>query len=188
MGKFFDELKTMGVLDDTLVIVTNDHGEELGDHQKFGHGHSLYEELLRAPLLFHFPPLIRPSVLKNEVAENVDVAPTIVDMLGLKPMAKADGMSLVPLLKGEPVQRPYYAMSEFMDSRRAIRVGSWKMIWAAGLTVNVFHSEVDREETDDLAKTALVARRMLEVHAGEAQAAFDKKQRMQDVSATLANR
>ena len=84
-------------------------------------------------------------------------------------------------MKGEPVQRPYYAMSEFMESRRAIRVGSWKMIWA-GSTVNVFHSEKDRAETKDLAKTALIARRMLEVHAGEAQAAYDKKQRMQDIT------
>ena len=182
MGKFFDELQGMGVLDDTLVIITNDHGEELGDHGKFGHGHSMYEELLRAPLVLHFPPLIRPSVLTGEVAENVDIAPTIVDVLGLKPMAKADGMSLVPLMKGEPVQRPYYALSEFIESRRSIRVGSWKMIWAPGLTVNVFHSEKDRGEMDDLAKTALVARRMLEVHAGEAQAAFDKKQRMQDIA------
>lgn len=182
MGKFFEELKTMGVLDDTIVVITNDHGEELGEHGKFGHGHSLYEELLRAPIVIHFPPLISPTVLKNEVAENVDLAPTIVDALGLKPLAGADGMSLLPLMKGEPTQRPYYAMSEFMDSRRAIRVGSWKMIWAPGLTVNVYHSEKDRAETDDLAKSALVARRMLEVHAGEAQAAFDKKQRMQDVA------
>jgi arylsulfatase A-like enzyme len=182
MGKFFDELKTMGVLDDTIIIITNDHGEELGEHNKFGHGHSLYEELLRAPMVIHYPALIKPTVLTDEVAENVDLAPTIVDVLGLKPMAKADGMSLLPLMKGEPVQRPYYAMSEFMESRRAIRVGSWKMIWAAGTTVNVFHSAKDRYETDDVAKTALVARRLLEVHAGEAQAAFDKKQRMQDIA------
>jgi arylsulfatase A-like enzyme len=182
MGKFFNELQTMGVLDDTLVIITNDHGEELGEHGKFGHGHSLYEELLRAPFVIHYPPLIKPTVLKNEVAENVDIAPTIVDMLGLQPMKQADGMSLVPLMKGEPVQRPYYALSEFMDTKRTIRVGSWKLIWSGGIDVDVYHSEVDRSEKEDLAKTALVARRMLEVHAGEAQAAFDKKQRMQDIT------
>lgn len=181
MGKFLAELEGMGVLNDTMVIVTNDHGEELGEHKKFGHGHSLYEELLRAPMIMHYPPLIDAGALRNEVAENVDIAPTIVDVLGLKPMAKADGLSLLPLMKGEPVQRPFYAMSEFMESRRAIRVGSWKMIWA-GSTVNVFHSEKDRAETKDLAKTALIARRMLEVHAGEAQAAYDKKQRMQDIT------
>ena len=182
MGKFFAELESMQVLDDTLVIVTNDHGEELGDHKKFGHGHSLYEELLRAPLIIHYPPLIEAGVLRNEVAENVDVAPTIVDVLGAKPMVKADGLSLLPLLKGEPVQRPFYAMSEFMEARRAIRVGSWKMIWAAGTPVSVFHSAKDRGEKKDLAKKALIARRMLEVHAGEAQAAYDKKQRMQDIT------
>ncbi len=181
MGKFLAELEGMGVLNDTMVIVTNDHGEELGEHKKFGHGHSLYEELLRAPLIMHYPPLIEAGKFTGEVAENVDISPTIVDVLGLKPMEKADGLSLLPLMKGEPVQRPFYAMSEFMDSRRAIRVGGWKMIWA-GSTVNVFHSENDRAETEDLAKKALIARRMLEVHAGEAQAAFDKKQRMQDIT------
>ncbi len=182
MGKFFEELKGMGVLDDTLVIITNDHGEELGDHKKFGHGHTLYEELLRAPLIMHFPPLISPTVLTNEVAENVDVSPTIVDMLGVKPMKKADGLSLKPLLSGEPVQRPYYAMSEFMESKRAIRVGGWKMIWSGGITVELYHSDVDRGEKKNLAKKSLIARRLLEVHAGEAQAAYDKKQRMQDIS------
>lgn len=182
MGKFFTELETMGVLDDTLIIVTNDHGEELGDHKKFGHGHSLYEELLRAPLIIHYPPAIRPTVLTNEVAENVDISPTIVDMLGIKPMAKADGLSLKPLMMGEPVQHPYYAMSEFMEAKRAIRVGSWKMIWSGGRGVEVYHSSVDRSEKKDLAKKALIARRLLEVHAGEAQAAYDKKQRMQDIT------
>jgi choline-sulfatase len=181
MGKFLAELEGMGVLNDTMVIVTNDHGEELGEHKKFGHGHSLYEELLRAPMIMHFPPLIDAGKFTNEVAENVDISPTIVDVLGLKPMEKADGLSLLPLMKGEPVQRPFYAMSEFMEARRAIRVGGWKMIWA-GATVNVFHSEEDRAETKDLAKKALIARRMLEVHAGEAQAAYDKKQRMQDIT------
>lgn len=182
MGKFMEEIKALGVPDNTMIIVTNDHGEELGDHGKYGHGHSMYEELLRAPLLIHYPTAIKPSVLSHEVVENVDIAPTIVDVLGLKPMEKADGLSLVPLMRGEAVQRPYYAMSEFMENRRAIRVGDWKMIWAAGTTVNVYHSEEDRGEKNDLAKTATIARRMLEVHAGEAQATFDKKQRMQDIS------
>ncbi|MCP4447977.1 MAG: sulfatase [Myxococcales bacterium] len=182
MGKFFAELEGMGVMNDTMIIITNDHGEELGEHGKFGHGHSLYEELLRAPMVIHYPSLIDAGVLSNEVTENVDIAPTVVDALGLSPMKSADGLSLLPLMKGEPVQRPYYAMSEFMESRRAIRVGGWKMIWAGGTTVNVFHSEQDRAETKDLAKKALIARRLLEVHAGEAQAAYDKKQRMQDIT------
>jgi arylsulfatase A-like enzyme len=172
----------MGVTKDTAIIVTNDHGEELGDHGKYGHGHSLYEELLRAPLVVHFPPTVSPAVLENEVAENVDIAPTIVDWLGVKPMAKADGLSLLPLMRGEPVQRPYYAMSEFMETKRAIRVGAWKMIWSGAPGANVYHSWEDRAEKNDLGDKAIIARRMLEVHAGEAQAAFDKKQRLQDIT------
>jgi arylsulfatase A-like enzyme len=117
----------------------------------------------------------------EEVAENVDISPTIVDFLGLKPLEKADGLSLLPLMKGEPVQQPYYSMTEFLETWRSVRVGTHKMIFTNYAT-KVFNIDKDRKEQEDIAKTANIARRLLEVHSGEAQAAFDKKQRMQDIT------
>ena len=181
MGRFLAELETMGALDDTVLIVTNDHGEELGEHGRYGHGHSLYEELLRAPMLVHYPPMF-PAQVRPEVVENVDVAPTIVDLLGLKPMQKADGTSLLPLIAGEAVQRPYYALSEFLSGKRAIRVGDYKMHYSAGPNVSIYQVTKDRTEAEDIANGNLIARRLLEVHRGEALAALDKRQRLQDIS------
>ena len=182
MGKFFEQLEAMGAMDDTLIIITNDHGEELQDHGKFGHGHSLYEELLRAPLLMYFPGLFPAGGRIQEVVENVDVTPTIVDALGLEPMTNADGQSLLPLVQNKPVQRPYYAMSEFLDNRRAVRVGNWKLMRSSSSWLHLFDVVNDPDEQQDRAEDSPIARRMCEVHLGEALATPDKSKRQQDIT------
>ncbi|GAB4566450.1 MAG: hypothetical protein Tsb0020_18170 [Haliangiales bacterium] len=182
MGKFIDQLKTMGALDDTLLVITNDHGEELQDHGKFGHGHTLFDELLRAPLLMRFPGLFPAAGRVGEAVENVDVAPTIIDALGLEPMASADGSSLLPLVQGKPVQRPYYAVSEFLDGRRAVRVGDWKLMRSSSTWANLYNVSKDFDEDENLIDTAQIARRMCEVHLGEGLATPDKSKRQQDIT------
>lgn len=181
MGKFLAELDKLGLMEDTLFIVTNDHGEELGGHGKYGHGHTLFDELIRAPMLIHYPKLF-PAQRRTEVVENVDLAPTILDVLGQKPLEKADGRSLLPLVQGEPVQRPYYAISEFLEGRRAARVGNYKMVDAAGNSTWLYDVIADPGETKDLAATMPIARRMVEVYMGEGLAAPDKSQRLEDIA------
>ena len=181
MGRFIEELKTTGVFDDTVLVITNDHGEELGDHGKFGHGHSLFEELLRAPLLFHFPKVFAAKEV-SEVVENVDLMQTVLDVLGQKPMAAADGASLLPLLRGEAVQRPYYSLSEFLDSRRASRVGNYKLIVSVGNYEALYDVVADRGEENDLSKSHPIALRMVEVSMGEGLANPNKAQRLDDIS------
>lgn len=182
MGKFFEQLETMGAMEDTLIVITNDHGEELGDHGKFGHGHSLFEELLRAPLLMHFPGLFPAGGRVQEVVENVDVTPTIIDALGLEPMANADGQSLLPLVQGKPVQRPSYAVSEFLDNRRSVRVGNWKLMRSSSTWLHLFDVVSDPDEQQDRSEDSPIARRMCEVHMGEALATPDKSKRQQDIT------
>ncbi len=182
LGTFLAELKTRGLLDDTVVVVTNDHGEELGDHGRYGHGHSLYEELIHAPMVWRFPKVFPPGKRVAEVAENVDLAPTVVDVLGLEPMKKADGLSMVPLMTGKDVQRPLYSVTEFLDGNRALRVGNYKLIRSAGNRVELYDLADDRGETKDLSSSHPVARRMTEVYLGEGLAAPDKRQRLQDIA------
>jgi arylsulfatase A-like enzyme len=190
MGYFMEELEKLKVLDDTVFVVTNDHGEELHEHGRLGHGHSLYDELLRAPLLFHFPPVF-PSKEVTEVVENLDVVPTLTEVLGVKPLAQAEGHSLLPLVADEPGPRPNYAISEFLDTQRAVHVGRWKFIRTPGNRVNLFDIAADRTEMHDfLASTSTdkkpIARRMCEVHLGEGLASPDKRQRRQNM--TVARR
>ena len=69
MGAFFDALDEAGRLEDTLIVITNDHGEELGDHGAFGHGHTLYEDLIRAPLVMRFPARLPAGLRVPEVSK-----------------------------------------------------------------------------------------------------------------------
>jgi choline-sulfatase len=182
MGKFFTELKTLGLLDDTMIVITNDHGEEINDHGKFGHGHTLYDELLRSPLLMYFPGLFPAGGRIDEIVESVDITPTIIDALGLEPLAQADGTSLLPLIQGKPVQRPTYALSEFLDNRRSVRVGNWKFMRSTSTWAQLYDVIADPGEQANRLDDAQIARRMCEVHLGEGLATPDKSKRQQDIT------
>ena len=178
MGRFIAELEKAGMLKDTAIVVTNDHGEELLEHGRIGHGHSLYDELLRAPMLVHHPPMFSAGKEITDVVENVDLAATITDIAGVKPMAQGEGKSLVPLAQGREIHRPTYAVSEFLSDQRAARVGRWKFIRTAGNRAHLFDVVADRTEKNDVLKKKPIARRLVELHLGEGLAipAKDKRQ------------
>ncbi|MFN7965412.1 MAG: sulfatase [Acidobacteriota bacterium] len=96
-----DSLKVLfSVLDRwDLVFLFSDHGEEFWDHDSFGHGHTLYEELLRVPLIVRAPGLA-PRRISAPVSL-LDLTPTLLDLLSI-PVKGLDGQSLVPLLRGDP--------------------------------------------------------------------------------------
>lgn len=98
---FFSALTERGRLDDAVVVVTADHGEELWDHGMFGHHHSLHAEVLRVPLLVRLPgQSARRDV--REAVSLLDVAPTLLELLGLDVPAHFEGRSLAPCLEGAP--------------------------------------------------------------------------------------
>jgi len=100
VGAVLARLKEKGIIDKTLIVVAGDHGEGLGDKVETGHGIFLYEETLRVPLIFHnlkaFP---RPWVVESAV-RLVDVAPTILETIGLKSEATGmQGQTLTPWIR-----------------------------------------------------------------------------------------
>jgi arylsulfatase A-like enzyme len=104
IGRLFTILRDAGVLDQTIVIFTADHGEELWDHNAFEHGHTLYDELLRVPLIV-WGPGIRPGRIDAPVSL-VDLAPTVLGALAAPPIAESPGLSLWPLLSTGAPQPP----------------------------------------------------------------------------------
>lgn len=76
------ELAARGLLDDTLVVVTGDHGEQFGQHGKAGHGYSLYEEEVRVPLIFSNPRMFPHGEKIDSIARQIDIAPTVLHLLG----------------------------------------------------------------------------------------------------------
>ena len=100
LRRVFARLRSRGLLDGAIVVVTADHGEEFGEHGGFQHGRTLYQESVRVPLIMLGPGLPAGRVVERPVSL-IDVAPTILDLLGLPPEPRFEGRSLLPMLRGE---------------------------------------------------------------------------------------
>jgi len=108
IGGLQDGLRALGLYDETLLLLTGDHGEELGDHGGAYHGATLYEEVLRVPLLLAGPGVAAGRTLTWPVS-HTDVATTLADLLGLRCAALrrgAEGGSLAPWLGDRPLPPP----------------------------------------------------------------------------------
>ncbi len=96
------QLKTQGLYDRTLIVFLSDHGEEFFDHGAWGHGQSLYDELLRVPLVVKLPGSEHRGTAPETIVSLVDVMPTLMDVLGWDSSGRAwDGRSLVPVIEGK---------------------------------------------------------------------------------------
>jgi choline-sulfatase len=96
LGPLLQPILDAGMRTDTMVILTADHGESLGDHGEATHGIFAYEATLRVPLVFYYPPLLTPGVVDVEVT-HVDIVPTILETLGMPPVEGLRGRSLAHL-------------------------------------------------------------------------------------------
>jgi len=83
LGRIVDALDGAGLAEDTLVVVTSDHGELLGEHDLWGHVHSLYDELLRVPLVMRFPGRIPAGSVNGASVEGIDLVPTLLSAAGV---------------------------------------------------------------------------------------------------------
>jgi len=102
VGRLLDALKQMNVYDDSLIILTADHGEEFWEHGSFEHGHTLYNELLRVPLIIKLP-LSSSKGRINNMVQTHSVMPTVLDICGITyDREHLSAASLAPLWKGRP--------------------------------------------------------------------------------------
>lgn len=126
IGRLFDELERRGVLDETLVILTSDHGEELGEHGLVGHGRSLYDQETRVPLLLFLPRGARGGEAVAEAVSLRDLPATVLDVLGLDPSASDyPGTSLASLpAKEAPVLTEVRIKDEI--SKNPTRPPAWR--------------------------------------------------------------
>ena len=111
IGGFLSWLKEAGLYDRSLIVLTSDHGEEFGEHGGWFHGHSLYRELHHVPLYIKFPGGRHAGRRLRDTVSVVDVLPTVLDQLGIEVPAGIDGVSLLPLLRGEPARPRVVACS-----------------------------------------------------------------------------
>ena len=119
-----DALDERGMLENTVIALSSDHGEGLGDHHADGHGMGVFDEQSRVPLLIYDPRLkAEPTRLHRELVGNCDLSPTLSALLGLPQHLGDEGRSLLPLMmrRGEELNWPYsYLLSNGNASERGL--------------------------------------------------------------------
>lgn len=147
LGEIFQEIKRLGLWDESMILITSDHGEVMnekhaislftGTNTLFGHGQSLYQEDIHVPLLIKYPVqsknhLLRGSSL-DSLTRSIDIYPTIIDEIGMKSgiseeskESSIDGISLNRILdKQENTSREYYGETR---ATQAVQINDWKLM------------------------------------------------------------
>ncbi|HEY5657734.1 MAG TPA: sulfatase [Myxococcota bacterium] len=96
LGYLFTELAQRDLLARTLIVFSSDHGEAFGEHDGEGHARNVYGEVTTTPLIIAPPFRLEPAITVEARSENVDLWPTVLELVGLPPLVDADGQSLVP--------------------------------------------------------------------------------------------
>lgn len=160
IGLLFEQLKKTDFYEDTLIILTADHGEAFGEHGFFKHSYEPYDELIRVPLIIKFPKsLYAGEVVKSQV-RLIDVMPTILDFLKIKTDSELEGSSLLSHLnngsdRNHKMDFPDHAVSEIFNERYgvnalSIRTEKFKYIHFHNRKDELYDLEKDPEERDNV--------------------------------------
>ena len=106
LGPLFDYLERSGLSQRTIVVFNADHGEEFDEHGVISHGQTYYDAVVRTPLVIAAPGLERAGREESGLVQNLDIAPTLADMLGIDRPRAWSGRSLLPTLLGRAAEGP----------------------------------------------------------------------------------
>ncbi len=132
VGRILRVLKEIGLYDRSLVVVTSDHGEEFWEHGNVGHGHSLYQELLRVPLVMRFPERIPAGTVVRGRLRLMDLAPTILGILGLPGTMEMQGADLAAGAVSGSIDTSLTAFGEaliYYGEQKALLRDKWKLVY-----------------------------------------------------------
>jgi arylsulfatase A-like enzyme len=139
LGRLFGHLDDLGILDDCVIVIFGDHGENMTEHDAWFDHAGLYDSVVRVPLIIRAPGQVPPTRIDSLVAL-IDVMPTALQLQGLddhESFASFDGRSLLPLIAGETsTHREGVILSECTwQAKRGIRTRDWKYIrcWHPGI-------------------------------------------------------
>jgi len=190
LGMLLDELERRGVLRNTLVIITSDHGEEFGEHGLFTHGASLYERALHVPLLMHYPARLPRGERVSRWVSLRDVPASILAVLGRPALLPGESLfgqadaiantrvdtllATVSFASGNP---PAYPVSR--GDVRALYADPWKLIVNGDGELEMYELRMDPHESTDLSESpdAAAARAALAAVLGRVAPAASRARR-----------
>ncbi len=144
VGRLLEKLEELGLRENTLVVLTADHGEALGEHEEITHGEFVFDTTIMVPLIIYHSERVPKGHRVETLVRNIDIMPTILDFLDIPSesgeSARMQGISLVPALEGEPEEIPalleatlYYYESESLGRPpmmvTGLRTGEWKLVY-----------------------------------------------------------
>ncbi len=156
IGRVLDSLKDKGVLEKTIVVVVGDHGESLGEHQESSHGFFIYDATVSVPMIIRIPSAeLRGKTIAAQV-ENVDLMPTLCEVLGLPVPGAVQGQSLLPLIAGRKPLKDREAYSESYYPRyhygwselKSLRTSGYKFVQAP--RPELYDLTLDPREKDNI--------------------------------------
>lgn len=130
LGELFAALKKWGLYDNTIIVLTGDHGEEFYEHGGWWHGTTLYEEQIAVPLIIKYPNSARANTVDDEFARSLDLAPTILDEIGFPIPEAMQGLSLRPGATTPRAETMFAEEDHEGNVLRAIRTRHHKLIIA----------------------------------------------------------
>ena len=135
LGKIFEKLKELKIYDNTMIIITSDHGEFFGEHECWTHGYELYQEVLKVPLIIKYPSNYVKTGVYQERVSLVDIMPTILYVLGLPIPKEVQGAVLFggeSKVMAEVYRHAYRSIPEwevkFARDLKTLYLGNYKYI------------------------------------------------------------
>ena len=194
VGQLLAVIDELGARENTVVVLTADHGEEFFEHDRFGHKIALYQESVRIPLIVRWPQVVPAGKRVTRVAAMVDLAPTLLELAGVEPLPNIYGRSLVPELRGQPTGPVPPAVSELIKERKghsllSLRGADWKWIVErnANRVLGLYDLRTDPGELRDLSSRASELRAQAESSAARAMATFGALAEAHPAGSTLSS-
>ena len=171
---FVGKLKAKGIYDDSIVVLTSDHGDSLGEGGRWGHAYTLFPEIVRIPLIVHLPSWMQQRYASDPkvVAFSTDIAPTLYYLLGHRPMRKDElaGMALFTETPGERARDPrasYVVASSYAAAYGTVSEGGRRLYIADGVNYKDYlfdlTSDPPQQESVNMATKAAAQRKIGEV-------------------------
>ncbi len=183
IGEMIDELKERNAWDNTIFIVTSDHGENIGDHSMVDHVFSLYESTIRIPLVIHYPRVFPANSKDYNIVQLTDIFPTLLEMTGIgteKYLSQGNDISDINHQPERVAFSEYYypkqvlaifdeqerksiRLKKYKRQIRAIISNNMKYIWGSDGNCELYDIVQDPQENDNLLNNMIYQKKKLEM-------------------------